>query len=157
MLSGCFSELLKLFNTKTVFWFVMAVFSSCILSIQSFSKWLGVLEIKWVFGLTFILSWGIVIQHIYERIQKIIEHKNTIKNIKYLPYESLCELRLILKENKKTLKIKDSNGLEQHRIIAHFKLPIEGKYAIFPDYLWNELKKQQEDGRFLNYFEKVNK
>ena len=102
MLSG-FIELFKLFNKKTIFWFVLAVFSSCILSISSLSEWLGVLDIRWIIGIVFIFSWGITIQHIYEWIQTIIEHKNMIKNIKYLPYEALCELRLILRENKKSL------------------------------------------------------
>ena len=134
---------LKVFFGKIWFWLVMAIVAiGALFSVELF-HWLGFNEDRrWIVGLVALVSISLSIQHCCDWIKEYFCRRNIIRNIDNLPKESFEILKHIVRDKKKTLKIRDHNGLDQHRIIAHFELKKSGNYVTFPDFLWKELVKR---------------
>lgn len=134
---------IKVFCEKVWIWGVVAISSTIALFDSSFFKWLGFDEEKrWIIGCVAIVSLSLAIQNICDWIREKKKRFSIIKNIEYLPKDALNELEGIVRSNKKTLKVKDANFLEQCRIISHFQLEKKNNYVIFPDWLWEKLVKR---------------
>ena len=131
---------IKVFCEKVWIWGVVAISSTIALFNSSFFKWLGFDEEKrWIIGCVAIVSLSLAIQNICDWIKEKKKRSSIIKNIEYLPKDALNELEGIVRSNKKTLKVKDRDSLEQRRIISHFQLEGKNNYVIFPDWLWEKL------------------
>lgn len=134
------AEFIKVFCEKIWFWLIIAIASVSSLFSQSFSIWLGFDDNKrWIVGVVAIISLSLSIQHICDWISQYNKQRQTIKNIDILPEAAKEELKGIVRNNKKTLKIKLRDNMEQRRIIEHFGLEEHNGYVTFPDYLWKEL------------------
>ncbi len=139
-------EFIKVFCEKVWFWLIVSVFSLIALFSEEIFKWLGFEEKnRWIVGLVAILSLSLSIQHICDWINEYLYKKAMIRNIDILTSEAQKELKNIIHNRKKTLKLKLKDNIEQRRIINHFCLPVKDNYATFPDYLWKELEKRYKD------------
>lgn len=140
------TEFVKVFCEKVWFWLIVSVFSLLALLYEEIFVWLG-FEVKnrWIVGIVAILALSLSIQHICDWVKDILYKRTIIKNIDKLPEDAINELKSIVRQNKKTLKLKLKDNIEQRRIINHFNLPVKNNYAVFPDYLWKELEKIYKD------------
>ena len=139
-------DFIKVFFEKIWFWLIIATTSVSALFSQRLFLWLGFYDSKrWLVGFVAIVSLSLSVQYVCECLKDILHHEKIIKNIDNLPAESISVLKHIVRENKKTLKIMEKDGLHQHRLIAHFELERLGNYVTFPDYLWKELVKRFRD------------
>lgn len=133
-------EFIKVFCEKIWFWLIIAIASVCSLFSQSLFIWLGFDNNKrWLVGIVAIISLSLSIQHICDWLSKYNKQKQIIKNIDILPEAAKEELKSIINNKKKTLKLKLKDNMEQRRIVEHFCLEVHNNYATFPDYLWKEL------------------
>ena len=147
------AEFIKVFCEKIWFWLIIAIASVSSLFSQSFAIWLGFDDNKrWIVGVVAIISLSLSIQHICDWISQYNKQRQAIKNIDALPGAAIEELKDIVSTNKKTLKMKQMDNIEQRRIVEHFGLEIHNNYATFPDYLWKEL-----NVRFRNNKNKADK
>lgn len=141
-------EFIKVFCEKVWFWLIVAVISISSLFSQNLFLWLGFDENKrWIVGIVGAISFSLSIQHICDLINKYSKRKQNIKNIDILPDIAKEELKGIVKNKKKTLKIKLRDNMEQRRIIEHFGLEEHNGYVTFPDYLWKELNSRFETNK----------
>lgn len=133
-------EFIKVFCEKIWFWLIIAIASVCSLLSQALFTWLGFDDSKrWIVGIVAVISSSLSIQHICDLISKYSKQKQIIKNIDILPEAAKEELKNIVNDKKKTLKLKLKDNMEQRRIVEHFCLEVHNNYATFPDYLWKEL------------------
>lgn len=131
---------IKVFCEKIWFWLIIAIASVCSLFSQSLFIRLGFDNNKrWLVGIVAIISSSLSIQHICDWLSKYNKQKQIIKNIDILPEAAKEELKSIINNKKKTLKLKLKDNMEQRRIVEHFCLEVHNNYATFPDYLWKEL------------------
>lgn len=136
-------EFIKVFCEKIWFWLIVAIGSITSLFSQNVFTWLGFDDGKrWIIGIVAIISASLSIQHICDWVSKYNKHKQIIKNIDILPDDAKKELKDIVRDNKKTLKLKLKDNIEQRRIGEHFCLEAHNNYVTFPDYLWKELVKR---------------
>ena len=133
-------EFIKVFCEKIWFWLIIAIASVCSLLSQTLFMWLGFDDSKrWIVGIVAVISSSLSIQHICDLISKYSKRRQIIKNIDILPEAAKEELKNIVNDKKKTLKLKLKDNMEQRRIVEHFCLEVHNNYATFPDYLWKEL------------------
>lgn len=118
-------EFIRIFCEKIWFWMIIAVASISSLFSQEVFAWLGFDNNKrWLVGIVTVMSVSLTIQHICDWIDKYNQQKKIIKSIDELPEAAKEELKSIVKNRKKTLKLKMKDNLEQRRIVEHFCLDI---------------------------------
>lgn len=134
---------IKIFCEKIWFWLVVSLSTVIALFSDVFFNWLGFnSNSRWIVGGVAILSLSLALQNICDFISSYIERKDIIDSVNSLPKAALEVLNNIVRDNKRTLKVKDNDWLEQKRIISQFKLKIVNRYVTFPRYLWKALKKK---------------
>lgn len=134
---------IKIFCEKIWFWLVVSLSTVIALFSDVFFNWLGFnSNSRWIVGGVAILSLSLALQNICDFISSYIERKDIIDSVNSLPKAALEVLNNIVRDNKRTLKVKDNDWLEQKRIISQFKLKIVNGYVTFPRYLWKALKKK---------------
>ncbi len=144
-------EFIKAFCEKVWFWLIVTIISICSLFSENLFLWLGFDENKrWIIGIIAIISLSLTIQHICDLINEYNKRRQIIKNIGNLPDLAKKELKGIVKNKKKTLKIKLRDNMEQRRIIEHLGLEEHNGYVTFPDYLWKELNLKFKDDKGSN-------